>query len=153
MNNPLIKQIIEARPGSFFGVTIRRKLKTRAGITDLIEKESVLTVRGGVSYDNLKKVIEGREDGSKPAENAGLPWGVWVKGMYPWKIIHNNKNYTRLTLVPGKFPQTCYRINGVMTTKNDILNYVLNSEVREDNKVPEVLTVLDDNIVRVVGAE
>ena len=144
MNNTLINKILNAPKGSFFGVTIRRPCKVFKTVTDTLEKEIELVARGGVQYDNITTVIEGREDGTKPVENAGLPFGQWVK--YPYLIRHNGQDYIRLTLTPNNKVKVRYYKNGQNVTKSEIESLLLASETRESDTAPEVMTVKVDNL-------
>ena len=146
MNNNIIK-IINAPKGSFLGVTIQRPVKLRKGFNINAIKTSRLVVRPGVDYENMAKVIEGREDGSKPSENQGLPWGKWKQ--FPYLIEHNGQDYIRLSLVPGNVPKVEYTVDGKEISKESLREFALYSEFAEKESAPEVVTVKVESITEI----
>ena len=94
-----IMETLLTRKGQIATVTTRRPLKMRKGAV-AVEKVSTYQVRLGVNYDKIKSVIEKREDGELPSENAGLPWGEWVT--FPVLLKHNNILYVRCTTIESK---------------------------------------------------
>ncbi len=101
-----IKSVIKSHKGQNLSVILGKQLKTRKRILDsamigdneititgeapVVEKVTSIVIRGGVEYDNQKVVMEGRDDGTLPEENAGLPWGQWVE--YPFHIEHKGSD-------------------------------------------------------------
>lgn len=149
--NSLALRIFTAPKGCFFGCTVKRKAKTLKACNSDIEKESRLMVRSGIDYDKIATVKDGRQDGSKPSENAGLPWGVWET--FPYSILHNGQRFVRLSLVPGKIPSVRWFKDGVEVNKSDILDLLQASEKQEKDEAPEVITVKESNITEVRLAE
>ena len=66
--------LLLSRKGQIVTMLTERDCKVRKN-KDPIRKRSEFQCRVGVNYDNIQSVKEGRADGTKPAENAGLPWG------------------------------------------------------------------------------
>jgi hypothetical protein len=132
-----IKNAISTRKGSNVRAIWAKTLKTRKGVSDVVEKVTSLVVRGGIDYDNMKVVQEGREDGSLPKENAGLPWGEWAE--FPYHITHKGQEYARfypasgIDIATGKefIPHVEYFLNGNPVEKKDIQQICLASEFSE----------------------
>ena len=125
-----------------------RPIKVRKGRAEIL-KDSTFTCRVGVNYDNIAVVKEGREDGSLPAENAGLPWGEWL--VFPYVIAHKGNHYFRCTAVhnDNAIPRVIYSRNGVEITKAEAMVDGLASEFYE--KEGEVFTVKVESITEING--
>lgn len=125
-----------------------RNMKVRKGQPEVL-KQSSFQCRIGVSYDNIASVIEKRENGQLPAENAGLPWGEWIQ--FPHLISHNGNHYLRCTKISSNFiPKTCFYQNGKEISKDEAKIVCLASEFREDQD-NEVFTIKVESIVEVNG--
>jgi hypothetical protein len=119
-----------SRKGHIVTVNARRKMKVRAKIAQVVEKESIFQAQVGVNYDNKKSVIEKRESGELPAENAGLPWGEWLQ--LPYVITHKGKLYFRFSTVKNSFiPSVRYFIDGKEAEKSEVVPLCLGSEFTE----------------------
>jgi hypothetical protein len=158
-----IKNILATRKGQNLSVVIGKQLKTYKKVLDIVpigETEEILTgvapvvekvtsfvIRGGIEYDNQKIVKEGREDGSLPEENAGLPWGQWAE--YPFHIEHKGSDYARFYAASGLSfePKVEYFLNGKLTTKAVIEPLCLASEFRKsDEPMPLCMTIKAENV-------
>lgn len=147
-----IIQVVENHKGQNLNAVFGKELKTRKGVSDLVEKVTTLTIRGGIDYENTKAVQEGREDGSLPSENAGLPWGQWVQ--FPYHIAHKETDYCRFypasgvdISTGGEFvPHVEYYLNGELTTKQVIEPLCLASEFPKHNEKPLCYTIKADNV-------
>lgn len=147
-----IIQTIETRKGQNITAVWGKPLKTRKGVNDVVEKITTIIVRGGIEYDNTKVVQEGRENGSLPSENAGLPWGEWVQ--YPYHIAHKDQDYCRFYSASGVdistggdfIPKTEYYLNGELTTKDAVQTLCLASEFRTNEEKPLCYTIKADNV-------
>lgn len=108
-----------------------RNVKTRKGVTDTILKSVRMVGRVGIEYDNQKSVIEKRESGALPSENAGLPWGRWA--VYPYLIEHNGRYYVRLYNGTSKNvkPSATFTVNGQEVRRDEIAPKLLASELTE----------------------
>lgn len=132
-----IKNAISTRKGSNVRAIWTKNLKTRKGVTDIVEKVTSLVVRGGIDYENLKAVQDGRENGSLPSENVGLPWGEWAE--FPYHITHKGQEYARFYPASGNdiatgeafVPHVEYFLNGNPVEKKDIQEICLASEFSE----------------------
>ena len=117
----------------------------------LVEKVTSMIIRGGIEYDNQGVVIEGRENGSLPEENAGLPWGQWAE--YPFHIEHKGSDYARFYSASGIAfePKVEYYLNGELTTKAAIEPLCLASEFRKsDEPAPLAMTIKADNVRAII---
>ena len=143
------KNTIKAHKGQNLSAMWVRPLKTLKGITAKVNKLTVAVVRGGVDYDNLRSVQEGRADGSLPAENAGLPWGEWAE--FPLHITHKGTDYARLYPASGInfIPKTTYFVDGKEVSKETAQGYCLASEFRVNDEVPTCFTIKVDSLVSI----
>lgn len=146
MNIADITTILSTRKGANLSAIIGKELKTRKGVTDCVEKLTSIVIRGGIDYDNQKAVIEGREDGTLPEENAGLPWGQWVN--FPYHIEHKGTDYVRFYSASGLpfTPKTEYFLNGEMVDKSQIQSLCLASEFPTRTEAPLAMTVKVENV-------
>ncbi len=109
-------------------------------------------MRGGIDYDNMKVVKEGREDGSLPSENAGLPWGEWAE--FPYHIAHKGQDYARfypasgndISTGKGFVPHVEYYLNGELTTKEAVTSICLASEFPNREETPLCFTIKAENV-------
>lgn len=145
-----IKDIIKSRKGSNLSVIIGKTLKTRKGVSDLVEKVTSIVIRGGIDYDNQKAVQEKRESGELPAENAGLPWGEWVE--FPLHIAHKGTDYARFYPASGiDFPvKSEYYLNGELTTKEAVQSLCLASEFPQKKDEPLCYTIKAENVRAII---
>jgi hypothetical protein len=147
MNINLIKETIKGRKGANLSVVIVKPLKTkRVHAGNVVEKKTNLVIRGGVEYDNLSVVKEGREDGSLPDQNQGLPWGEWAE--YPLHITHKGSDYARFYPASGiQFPvTTSYFLNGVEVSKDAVKDLCLSSEFPTHKDEPLCYTIKAENV-------
>lgn len=139
--DPVLQQYLTtllSRKGQIVTIETERKMKTRKGQPEII-KHSEFQCRAGVNYDNIQAVKDGRADGSKPAENAGLPWGEWVA--FPYIIEHKGEFYFRCTTVNNGFRcSPRYTIGGVEITKEEAEARCVASEFR-DGDASEVFNI------------
>ena len=142
----IMKKVTSKQKGSFGAVIYRKSLKTPKAISDIVEKITVANCRFGIEYDNLKSTKEGRVDGSKPAENAGLPWGKWKR--YPYLIEHNGNEYLRCYLNSNGI-NSSYFLNGNRITREQAKAICLKSEFRENNIPVDTITVNMKNVIDV----
>lgn len=122
-------------------------LKSAGEVT--ITKMTSAVVRGGIDYDNIKSVQEGRENGEKPEENAGLPWGEWVA--FPFHIAHKGNDYLRLYPASGiQFtPKVVYFMNGKLVDKDIVEPLCLASEFKVNENIPECFTIKAESLVSI----
>jgi hypothetical protein len=129
MNIDSIKTLIKTRKGQNLSAVITKSVKTKAAHkANRVEKKTKLVIRGGIDYDNIGVVKEGRENGSLPEQNAGLPWGEWAE--FPLHITHKGQDYARFYPASGiNFtPKVQYFLNGVEVDKSVIEPLCLASE-------------------------
>lgn len=155
-NSILLLQKFLSIRGQICRATWRRPMKTRKGVCASIEKQTIATVRAGVSYDRMKAVIEKRESGELPKENAGLPWGKWAQfggeSLFPHVIEHTCKGetepcfYFRFATFPGGSLRVTYLINGEEETDWRVVRALcLKSEF--DEPPADVFTVKADSVL------
>jgi hypothetical protein len=139
-----------ALKGQFASLCTERALKVKKGKAEIM-KRSTFVCRVGVNYDNISTVKEARANGDLPAENAGLPWGEWVPGLFPYVIAHKGCHYFRCTSVKNDsaIPKVSYTREGVEITKEEAKADALASEFYE--KDSEVFTVKVESILEING--
>ena len=136
--DPVIQGFMDtllSRRGQIVTVNTERPMKVRKG-QEAITKTSEFQCRVGVNYDNIKTVIEGRANGDKPAENAGLPWGEWA--LFPYVITHKGEYYVRCTVLRNGFRKAAeYRRGDQLISKEEAQIACLASEFKDgdDNEV------------------
>ena len=144
MNTNDILAIVLAKHGQITTLTTERKVKVKKG-QHTIFKASKFQGRIGVNYENLKSTQAGREDGTLPQQNAGLPWGKWAQ--FPYTIEHNGKLYLRVTAFNGNiYPAEYHDESGNVMDKSEVQQMALASEFRNDDTVPSVFNIPLDSI-------
>lgn len=141
------KAIVSSRKGQNLSAIFGRPMKTRKGVIGNVEKVSSVVIRGGIDYDNMNVVKEGREDGTLPAENAGLPWGEWAE--FPLHIAHKGIDYARLYPASGLDfrPKVEYYLDGVLVEKSVIEPLCLASEFpKKGDEAPLCYTIKAENL-------
>ena len=118
-----------SRKGQIVTMLTERDCKVRKN-KEPIRKRSEFQCRVGVNYDNIQAVKDGRADGTKPAENAGLPWGEWA--LFPYIITHKGEYYFRCTTLNNGFRRApIFTRNGTEITKEEAQIDCLASEFSE----------------------
>jgi len=149
-----IKQTLASKKGANLKATWGKALKTRKDAAGYhVQKVTTMVVRGGIDYDNMKVVQEGREDGSLPSENAGLPWGEWAE--FPLHITHKGTDYARFypasginVATGGNFiPEVTFYINGQVATREDAQRICRASEFPKREEAPLCFTIKAENVV------
>ena len=136
-----------AKKGQICSVVIEKPVKTRKGFDGVITKTTKMVVRAGVAYDNIAAVKEGRENGTLPAENAGLPWGQWK--IFPHVISHKGRDYFRFSKLNGGKIETVYTLNGQEIARREVEKVALASEFKSGGDF-EVITVSEENVKEIV---
>lgn len=122
-------------------------MKVYASLSNHVAFKSVTAVvRAGVNYDARKVVKEAREDGTLPAENAGLPWGTWV--LFPYVITHKGSLYVRLYPTDLEHVKAFFTLDGVPVAKSELEGICTASEFRESSGT-DCFTVRQEILTRV----
>lgn len=152
MDIETIKEILKAHKGQNLRAIWGKQLKTLKGVEGVVEKVTSIVVRGGCDYENLATVQEGREDGSLPSENQGLPWGEWAE--FPLHIGHKGTDYARFYPASGinlstgtEFvPVVEYYLDGELTTREVVQPLCRASEFPSRDEKPLCFTVKAENV-------
>jgi hypothetical protein len=128
-----LRRIIHSTPkGANIIVEWERPCTTFKGVSCVITKRVKMIGRIGIEYDNQKKVIEARQEGSLPVENQGLRGMEWVE--YPWLIrsIKSRKLYLRLYKgTSDKIkPSVSFFKDGIEVPKETIQHYLTAKELQ-----------------------
>jgi len=142
----LIKALKALQKGSFLSVTISKTvkpLKTHSGA--IVRKQTKVVVCSGIEYDNQKTVKADRDNGSKPEENAGLPWGNWKQ--YPYEIEHKGASYVRLYIKGA--PQVVWTENGKVIDKERAIE-LCGSKAKSSEGKPDCITAKLENVIEAI---
>ena len=110
-----LHRILNRTPkGAFKSMVWERQLKTKKQYADNIvtKRTTGSALRFGVAYDNMKAVKEGRENGTKPAENAGLIGRHWLIKDLISQSDRTGKTLLRVSLANNSKMETEYFLNG-----------------------------------------
>ena len=146
MNIQDIVSVIKTHKGANLRAMWGKSLKTRKGVLQNVEKLTSIVIRGGIDYDNQGVVIEKRENGELPSENAGLPWGEWAE--FPLHIAHKGTDYARFYPASGiDFGvKVEYYLDGVQVDKATVQPLCLASEFPNREEKPLCYTVKAENV-------
>lgn len=135
------------KKGQYVTFKTERPMKVRKG-QESITKVSEFVARIGVVYDNMKSVIQKREDGSLPEENQGLPWGKWVK--FPYLIEHKDTMYIRCSATKNSMQsgKVVYYRNGEEINVDEVKKSCLASEFSK-SEPSDIFNVKVDSILEV----
>lgn len=135
------------KKGQIVTVETLRPVKVKKG-REPIQKHSIFQARLGIAYDNMKSVIQKRDDGILPEENQGLPWGKWKS--FPYIIEHNGSEYVRFSKVNSSVPaKTVYTRNGKEIDFSEVSKDALSSETKSSEL--DVFNIFSDYIVNIKG--
>lgn len=107
-----------------------------------VTKITRMRCRLGVQYDNMKKVIERRNENlvgrdliaeESPAKKSSpLPWGNWVTGYEKYIIEHKGNYYLRIaeSYNMKAHPISQYYLNGVPVEKSVVENIIAPSKLK-----------------------
>ena len=149
---PALVETLLALKGQIVTITTARDVKYRkdSGAIAQTVKVSTFQCRMGVNYDNLKVVQEKREDGSLPAENAGLNGMEWVQFPHLLRGIKSGKYQMRCTSFAGNASKVAFVRNGAEITRDEALVGVLASELPKDDR-SDVFNITVDSITHING--
>jgi hypothetical protein len=147
MQQPQLLDVLrEWHKGSFLRLEYRKVLKMKKGKPQLY-KRVLRTAKPGVAYDNIGVVKEGRQDGTLPAENAGLNGVEWVDYPYCLRNKAGEIQY-RFTLTGTKVLETRYEdAEGNAISKETAQEDCYSSEFNFSGEPPVVMNLKQDNIV------
>jgi hypothetical protein len=144
MKNP-IDTLTVAPSGGFISAVWQRDCKVRKGIVSRVEKRvAAHSLTFGVAYDNRAVVQSGRENGTLPAENAGLKGFEWIEYPRFLRAVKSGKLYARLNVTKKTRFASTYWLDGKRVTKASVEPMLLASEI-SSGEVPTVINVGLDN--------
>lgn len=147
-----VQTLLDMQPGAFVSITYGKECKMRKGAAQ-VTKFSKMTLRCGIEYDNIAAVEAKREDGTLPAENAGLSWGAYVPGLYPYIITHKDNLYFRFFTVPNSKTTPIFVLNGKEITREEAKGLCLASEFADREDTLETITLKVEGILEINGKE
>jgi hypothetical protein len=148
---PALVETLLSLKGQIVTLTTAREVKYRKDSpTAQTIKVSTFQCRMGVNYDNLKVVQEKREDGSLPAENAGLNGMEWVQFPHLLRGIKSGTYQMRCTRFNGNASKVAFVRNGEEISREDALVGTLASEQPKDTP-SEVFNVTVNSITHING--
>ena len=146
-----LHRILNRTPkGAFKSMVLERQLKTKKQYSDNIitKRTTGSALRFGVAYDNMKAVKEGRENGTKPAENAGLIGRHWLVENLISQSDRTGKTLLRVSLANNSKMETEYFLNGRKVNKEDIAPMCYASETKA-HEYTEVFDIATDSIISI----
>jgi hypothetical protein len=146
---PLAVHALVQLHGQFASIRTVRAIKVKKGCPEIV-KESRFTVRIGVNYDNIAKVQENRENGTLPAENAGLIGREWIVFPYILRTLKSGKYLVRCTPVHNAPRSVEFSCNGKTITREEAAKTAYASEFAE-REPTEAFDITVDNIVEING--
>lgn len=139
--------------GQFVSITYGKECKMRKGAAQVL-KFSKMTLRCGIEYDNIAAVEAKRANGDLPAVNAGLKWGAYVPGLYPYIIEHKGSLYFRFfTVNNGARIAPMFVRDGKEITREEAMVGCLASEFQEREDTLETITLKVEGILDINGKE
>lgn len=152
-NLPKKVQALLNLTGQFVSITYGKECKMRKGAAQ-VYKFSKMTLRCGIEYDNVAAVEAKRANGDLPAVNAGLSWGAYVPGLYPYIIEHKGSLYFRFFTVPNNnHVKPTFVCNGKEITREEAQGLCLASEFQERETTLETITLKVEGILDINGQE
>ena len=138
---------LENSNGQFRSVTFKSNPPPAAAHKGVVlEKVTTMVVRTGVNFSNLSSVKSAIASGERD-EVGKLPWGNWLK--FPFIIGHKDEEFVRLTTVKDAKPSTIFKVNDVVTSREEFNSFLTPSAAKPSESVPEVLTVKVKNILTI----
>jgi hypothetical protein len=123
-----------ARGGQFVAVVWQRACKVKKGAPAIQKRCAANGLTFGVNYDNRGVVVAGREDGTLPAENAGLIGRTWVEFPRFLKSDKSGAMMARFNVTKSSRFATQFLLNGKRVELEKVKEFLYASEYakRED---------------------
>lgn len=156
----IIDRLNQKQNGSFFNIRVVTDIPMLAAAKrngHSCYKETVMTVRKGISYKNMKavknkialKVANGELTQEEvDALDHKLPWGTWKVGNEGLIIEHKGQNYVRFYSSPNK-AKTRYFLDGVEVNYEELKNsgVVQPSYFKKSGEPMTAITLKAENIM------
>jgi hypothetical protein len=147
MNIAQFQIVLDTTPkGANVSLEWERKVTTLAAFKNVdLRKRVTMSGRIGVEYDNMQKTIEGRENGTLPAVNAGMKGKDWI--IYPFLSMGKNGPLVRFTpnTNSNARAKSVYFLNGKEIDKSHIENMLpassFNPPAVFDVKLEDILKI------------
>ena len=147
----ILKELDSKQNGSYFKIQYMTDINSKVSAAfrgHNVTKLTTMSVRKGVSYDNLKSVKQARMENDNM--RSYTPWYFHIDKML---LRHNTKEQYYVELFPNVFgkPQTIYMFDGMPITKKELQNkgVMQPSYWKQSEKTPTMITLGLDKIVQV----
>ena len=147
----ILKELDTKQNGSYFKIQYMTDINSKVSAAfrgHNVTKLTTMSVRKGVSYDNLKSVKQARIENDNM--RSYTPWYFHIDKML---LRHNTKDQYYVALFPNVFgkPQTIYMFDGMPITKKELQNkgVMQPSYWKQSEKTPTMITLGLDKIVQV----
>jgi hypothetical protein len=144
----LTEAIASVKKGANVYITWERPAKVRKAFTDMgLTKRVTMLLRLGVDYDKMQEVKTGREDGSRPATNQGMPGKEWIVFPFTKRSLKTGK--TLLSVKKASFEgitQTTWRKNGHTIVLENFAHAMLASELKKGD-LPPTFDLTAENVL------
>lgn len=137
--------------GSFHAVVWERPLKVKKafGGNVVVKRTFGSGLRFGVKYDNMAAVQKKREDGTLPAENAGLIGRKWLVPDLFLESEKTGKTLVRVSLSESSKMNTQYFLNGRPVEKEEVAPMLYASDLKPHNMAVDCFDVSTDAIIAI----
>ena len=147
----ILKALDSKQNGSYFKIQYMTDINSKVSAAfrgHNVTKLTTMSVRKGVSYENLKSVKISRMENNDI--RSYTPWYSHIDKML---LKHNTKDQYYVALFPNVFgkPQTIYMFDGMPITKKELQNkgVMQLSYWKQSEKTPTMITLGLDKIIQV----
>lgn len=147
----ILKALDSKQNGSYFKIQYMTDINSKVSADfhgHNVTKLTTMSVRKGVSYDNLKSVKQARIENDNM--RSYTPWYSHIDKML---LRHNTKEQYYVALFPNVFgkPQTIYMFDGMPISKKELQSkgVMQPSYWKQSEKTPTMITLGLDKIVQV----
>ena len=148
----ILKDLDAKQNGSYFKIQYMTDINSKVSAAfrgHNVTKLTTMSVRKGVSYENLKSVKQARME-NDDIRREYTPWYSHIDKML---LKHNTKEQYYVALFPNVFgkPQTIYMFDGMPISKQELQNkgVMQPSYWKKTETTPTMITLRLDKIVQV----
>lgn len=150
----ILKALDKKQNGAYFKIQYMTDINNKVAAAfrgHNVTKLTTMSVRKGISYDNLKSVKQATM-GNNNIQRKYTPWYSHIDKML---LKHNTKDQYYVALFPNKFgkPKTIYMLNGKPISKQELQDKGIMQpsywNQSENNNNPKMITLGLDKIIQV----
>ena len=148
----ILKELDKKQNGSYFKIQYMTDMNNKVSAAfrgHNVTKLTTMSVRKGVSYENLKSVKQARMEN----DDIRREYTPWYSHIDKTLLKHNTKDQYYVALFPNVFgkPQTIYMFDGMPITKKELQNkgVMQPSYWKQAEITPTMITLGLDKIIQV----